>query len=71
MDNKVWKEFIKWGSGFELEAERDYKASNESLIYHLFMYGLCYDDGYEIVGTNLDKLLKQAIEDGKKALKGK
>lgn len=64
--NETFKEFIKWGSGFTIDAERDYKTKGEPLIYHLFMFGLHYPDKYEIVGRDLEKLMKQAIRDGKK-----
>ena len=66
MNQAIWQEFIKWGSGFKIEAGRDYKEKGEPLIYHLFMYGLLYDDDYELVGKNLNKLLKTAIKDGQR-----
>ena len=66
---EVWKEFIDYGSGFKLEAERDYKTKREPVYYHLFMYGLVYPTGYEIVGTNLKKLLLQTMKDGNQEFK--
>lgn len=66
---KLWQEFIKYGSGFELEAERDYQAKGKPLIYHLKMFGLIYPDDYELMGRDLEKLLKQAMKDGKRKLK--
>jgi hypothetical protein len=63
---KLWQQFIQYGSGFRLEAERDYHTKGEPLFYHLKMFGLIYPDGYELVGYSLEKLLKQAIKDGKK-----
>lgn len=65
MNKKLWNIFTKWGSGFKLEAERDYKDPKESLIYHLFIYGICYPSKYELVGDDIGAMLKQAILDGK------
>ena len=64
--DKIWLEFIKYGSGFKFEGERDFDKKGSPYIYHLHMYGLWYPDDYELVGTNLQKLLKQAIKDGEK-----
>ena len=64
--NKTWKQFIDYGSGFEIEGQRDYKAKGEPLIYHLKMFGLIYSKHYELVGKNLNRLLNQAIKDGQK-----
>ena len=69
LDTKLWNEFCDYGSGFELEAERDFKVKTQPLIFHLKMYGLHYKDGYELVGTDLNKLLKQAIKDAQKSVK--
>ena len=69
MTNKLWQEFIKWGSGFNIEAERDYKKKDKPFIYHLFMYGLHYENDYELIGKNLDDLLKTAIKDGELSVK--
>lgn len=66
---EIWQEFIEWGSGWILEAERDYKKKNNPLCYHLNMFGLHYPDNYELVGYNLQELLKQAIKDGRKSEK--
>lgn len=68
MNNKLWKEFIEWGSGFRIEAERDYKIKGEPLFFHLFMYGIHYKEDYEIMDYNLEKLLKRAIRDGEKSM---
>ena len=62
LNTKLWKEFIEWGSGFTLEAERDYKAKGEPLIYHLTMYGLCANDKNEFVSKNINIIMKQVIK---------
>jgi hypothetical protein len=66
---KLWKRFIQYGSGFEIKAERDYQSRGTPLVYHLRMYGFIYPDGYELIGEDLEKLLKQVIKDGKKGIK--
>ena len=66
IDIELFKEFTKWGSGFILEAERDYKAKGEPLVYHLTMYGLWADDENEFVSTDINVVMKQAT----KLLKG-
>ena len=43
IDNKLWKEFVKWGSGFTLEADRIYDEEGLPFIYHLTMYGLHFN----------------------------
>lgn len=63
---KLWNKFVKYGSGFVLEADRDYEIKSEPLIYHLHMYGLIYPDNYEIIGYDLKKLLVKAMRDGDK-----
>ena len=68
MTSKLWKEFIQWGSGFKLEAERLYDEKNEPLFYRLTMYGLAYKFD-EIIGEDIEKVLKEAIEKGKKNLR--
>jgi len=68
MNNELWEKFTEWGSGFRIEAERDYKIKNEPLVFHLFMYGIHYKEDYEIIGYDLEKLLKQAIRDGEKSM---
>ena len=68
MNNKLWKEFTKWGSGWELSAEREYKKKGTPLVYHLKMFGLYYPKDYEIISYGLDTLLKRAIKDGKKEM---
>lgn len=69
MKKEIWEEFIKWGSGWKLEADRDYKQKGNPFCFHLKMFGLYYPDNYELVGRDLEKLLKQAIKDGSKRLK--
>ena len=66
MEKEIWQEFIKWRSGFQLEAERDYKKKGWPLYFRLRMFGLYYPDNYELVGKDLNKILKQAIKDRKK-----
>lgn len=67
--SELWNDFMTYGSGFKLEAERDYDHKDQPLIFHLTMYGLVYPTDYELVGTNLNKLFKKAIVDGKKNFK--
>jgi hypothetical protein len=62
LDVSIWNKFIKYGSGFTLEAERDYKKRGEPLVYHLFLYGLWTDDENEFVGEDLNVLMKEAIK---------
>lgn len=62
MTKKLWNKFIQYGSGFVIEAERDYKQKGEPLIYHLRCFGLLYPDNFELVGEDLEKLLKEAIK---------
>ena len=61
----VLKEFLEWGSGFNLEAERDYSKKGDPLVYHLNCYGL-YSQHKEYIGKDLEKVLKKAISDYKK-----
>jgi hypothetical protein len=63
---KLWRRFIQYGSGFKIEAERDYQSKGTPLVYRLRMYGLIYPEGYELIGEDIEKLLKQAIKDVKK-----
>jgi len=69
MKKELWQEFIKWGSGFNLEAEREFEERGKPLYFHLKMFGFHYPSNYELTGKNLNKLLKQAIKDGEKSLK--
>ena len=66
--NKTFQEFIKWGSGWEIEAARDYHDKKQPLWFSLKMHGIWWKN-YEICGDNLEELMKQAIKDGKKAKK--
>ena len=66
---ELWAEFITFGSGFNLEAERLYDEEGEPMYYHLSMEGIAYPDGYEIVGYDINELLEKAIEDGKRVMK--
>jgi hypothetical protein len=68
IDNKLWKEFVKWGSGFTLEADRIYDEEGKPFIYHLTMYGLHFN-GDELVGSDLNELFRKAIKIGKKNMK--
>lgn len=61
---ELWPQFTRYGSGWTLEAERDYKAAGSPLIYHLRMFGVVYPDHYELVGDDPPTLLRQAIADG-------
>lgn len=67
IDAKLWHEFTtKWGSGFTLEAERDYKARDNPLVYHLKMYGLWADDDGEFTSKDINVCMRKAIERLKK-----
>jgi hypothetical protein len=66
IDNEIWSEFIKWGSAFELEAERLYDEPGVPYVFQIHMYGLYYPSQYEIIGKDINKLMRQAIKDGKK-----
>ena len=68
MNLKLWEKFLKYGSGFDLEAEREYDKPSQPYFYHLRCYGLAFPTDYELLGFNLDKLLKKAIEDGQKEM---
>jgi hypothetical protein len=57
---KLFEEFIKWGDGFTLEAERDYEAIGRPFVYHLRIYGLWIGDN-EFVSKNINTVMKQAI----------
>ena len=63
MKSDIWDKFIKYGSSFEIEGEKDNHDSSV-IYYHLRMFGLIYPSGYEIVGKDINKLIKQAIKDG-------
>lgn len=65
----IFKKFIEYGSGFRIEGERVYDKKGEPLIYRLRMSGMIYPNGYEIVGYDLEKLMKQAMRDGNKFIK--
>jgi len=67
--NKTFNKFKEYGSGFRIDGERVYDEKGEPLIYHLFMYGLIYPKGYEIIGYDLEKLMKQAMRDGDRFIK--
>lgn len=68
MTSKLWNKFVTYGSGFVLEADRDYDIKGKPFIYHLQMSGLCYPDNYEIIGYKLEKLMEKAIKDGEKEI---
>lgn len=65
MKSKLWKQFIEYGSGFDLEMER----AEGNTYFHLKMYGLCYPEGYELVGEDIEELMEQAIKDGDENIK--
>lgn len=65
MNEKIWKEFTRWGSGFKLEAERDYDMKNKKFIYHLTCYGLFMDEE-ELISMDINQLMQQAIKKAKK-----
>ena len=65
IDSELWLEFIQWGSGFTLEAERDYQSKKEPLFYHLTMNGLFFHND-ELMGENINKLMKEAIKIGRR-----
>jgi len=63
IDAKLFQEFITWGSGFTLEAERDYKRKGRPFIFHLTVYCLWVDnDENEFVSTNINVVMKRAIK---------
>lgn len=70
MKNKlaIIREFLKWGSGFTLQAERDYRDQKSPYFYELTVYGLyAPDESYK--GLYPIKLMEKAIKDMKKIKK--
>lgn len=68
MKSKFWEEFLGYGSGFEIEGMRDCQKKENPMVFHLRMFGLIYPDGYELVGSDLERLLAQAMRDGDKKI---
>ena len=58
-----------YGSGFNLDADRDYHQKGDPLIFHLRCFGMVFDDNYEGVGKDLNKLVREAVKNAKKNIK--
>ncbi len=55
-----------YGSGVDIEGERDYKTKGSPLVWHVRMYGLIYPEWYEVVDRSLQKALAQVLADSRK-----
>ena len=53
----------------EISADRLYDEEGEPLYYHLKMFGLHYPDDYELLGYDLDALMREAIRDCEKSMR--
>lgn len=60
---EILKRLGEYGSGWQIEAERDYKDKKERMVYHIKAWGIIYPKNYEVVSYKLKAALEQFLAD--------
>ena len=66
---EILKQLGEYGSYMAIERETDYSTRKRTNYYHLKMSGYIYPDNYEIVDTNLARVIIRAYKDSLKFAK--